>query len=59
MSTVLEDTDGCANQYRCNFYLMAMLSPLYGVITLCAMNAPGHGNDVAGGHNATDKQYLK
>ena len=45
-STVWEDTDGCANQYKCDFgiYLMNLLSSLYGIITDLSINAPGHGN---------------
>ena len=36
-----------------------MLSSWYGIIIDSAINAPGHGNNVVDGMNATDKRYLK
>ena len=61
MSTVWEDTDGCAKKYRCalTIYLMTVLSSSYGIIMDHAMNPPGHGKNVVDGLNATDKHYLK
>ena len=61
MSTVWEDTDGCANQYRCALaiYFMAVLSSLYGIITYHAINSPGHGKNAVDILNATVKRYLK
>ena len=61
MSTVWEDTDGLAKKYRCylTIYLMNVLSSSYGIIMDQAMNAPGHGNNVVDGLNATRKRYLK
>ena len=61
MSTVLEDTDRCAKQYRCALaiYLMTVFSSSYGIIMDRAINAPGHGNNVVDGLNTTDKRYLK
>ena len=61
MLTVWEDTDGCANKYRCALaiYLMTVLSSSYGIIINRAINAPVHGNDVVYGINATDKHYFK
>ena len=61
MSTDWEDTDGCAKQYSCALaiYLMTVLLSSYGIITDCAINAPGHGNNIVGELNATDKRYLK
>ena len=61
MSTLWEDTDGLAKKYRCylNIYLMNVLSSSYGIIMDQAMNAPGHGNNVVDGLNATRKRYLK
>ena len=40
MSTVLEETDGCAKQYRCALavYLMTVLSSSYGIIMDCSIN---------------------
>ena len=60
MSTVWEDTDGCANQYRCDLaiFLMTVLLTSYGIIIYRAMNAQGHGNNVVNEINATDKLYL-
>ena len=47
-STVLEGTDGCANQYRFNLtiHLMTILLSLYDIIMDHAINAPIHGNNV-------------
>ena len=48
MSTVWEDTDGCAKQYRCDLavYLMTVLSTSYGIIMNLIINIPVHGNNV-------------
>ena len=61
ISTVWEDTDGCVKQYRCalDIYLITVLSSSYGIITDLTINAPGHGNNVVDGLNATEKRYLK
>ena len=61
VSTVWEDTDGCAKQYRValSIYLMTVLSSSYGIIIHLSSNAPGHGNVVVDVLNATDKRYLK
>ena len=61
MSTAWEDTNGCANQYRCalNIYLMNVLSSSYGIIMDHAMNSSGHGKNVVDGINAMEKLYLK
>ena len=61
MSTFWEDTNACANQYRCalDIYSTTVLSSSYGIIMDREINAPGHGNNVADGINATDKIYLK
>ena len=61
MSTVLEDTAGCAKQYRCDLaiYLMTVLRYLYRKIMDRAINAPDHGNNSVDGLNATEKSYLK
>ena len=60
MSTVLEDTNGCAKQYRhvLDIYLITALSSSYGIIMDLATNTPGHGNNIVDGLNATDKRYL-
>ena len=56
MSTVWEDTGGCAKKYRCTLaiYLMTVLSSSYGIIIDRAINAPGHGNNFVDGLNATE-----
>ena len=61
ISTVWEDTDGCAKKYKCALaiYLMTVLSSSYGITTDCTINAPVHGNNVVYGLNATDTNYLK
>ena len=48
-------------QYICalEIYLMTFLSYSSGIIMDRAINAPGHGNNVFGGINATYKRYLK
>ena len=61
MSIAWDYNDGCVEQYRCVLavYLMTVLSSLYGIIMDCAINAQGHGNNVVGGLNETEKTYLK
>ena len=57
----MEDTDGCAKQYRSasSLYLMSAISMKYDVVIDRAIGAPGHGKDVVDGLNAVDKRYLK
>ena len=61
LSTVWEDTNGCANQYRCDLdiYLMTVLSYSYVIIMDSAISAPVRGNNSVGIINATGKRYLK
>ena len=61
MSTVWEETDGCTDQYMCDFavYLMTVLSSSYGIIMDRTINVPVHGNNVVDGINTMDKRYLK
>ena len=56
MSTVREDTYGCANQYRCDLaiYLMAVLPYSYGIIMYRAIYAPGRENNGVDGINSTE-----
>ena len=56
-STVLEDTDGCAKQYRCDIaiYLITVLSSIFGTITDHGINIPGHECFLVDGINATRK----
>ena len=60
ISTVWEDTDGCAKKYKCALaiYLMTVLSSSYGIIMYRKINAPGHENNIADGINAPNKCYL-
>ena len=61
MSTVWEDTDGCAKQCRCalSVCLMTVLSFLNVIIMCCEINAPGYGNNFVDRLNSTYKLYLK
>ena len=60
-STVWEDTGGCVKRYMCDLaiYLMPYLSSSYAIIIDCAINAPGHENNVFDRLNRTYKRYLK
>ena len=60
MSTVWEDTNGYAKQYRCalTIYIMTALSYSYGIIMDRSINAPGHVKNVFDVPNAKDKRYL-
>ena len=55
-----DQTDGCANQYRCSiaYYLMSYLSTSYQIILDRAVDTPGHGKDVVDGFNSVQKRYL-
>ena len=48
ISTVWEDTNGCAKEYMCalDIYLMSVLSYSYGIIIYRSINAKGHLNNV-------------
>ena len=61
MSTVWEETNGCANLYRwaLDIYLMGVLSYLYGIIMDSEINPTGHGNNVVDGITSTEMFYLK
>ena len=61
MSTLWEETDSFANQYKCDLdmYLMTVLSSSYGIIMDCEINAPGHVKNVVDRLNATENPYLK
>ena len=55
-----DQTDGCANEYRCSiaYYLMSYLSKSYQIFLDRAVDTQGHGKDVVGGFNAVQKRYL-
>ena len=60
LSTIWENTDGCAEQYRCAsaLYLMSVMSQTYSIIIDRGISAPGHGKEVVDGLNAVDKRYI-
>ena len=60
LSTIWENTDGCAEQYRCAsaLYLMSVMSQIYSIIIDRIISAPGHGKEVVDGLNAVDKRYI-
>ena len=60
MSTVWEDTNGFAKQYRCDLsiYLRTVLPSSYGFIMDCAINALGHRNNAFDGLNETERRFL-
>ena len=60
LSTIWENTDGCAEQYICAsaLYLMSVMSQTYSIIIDRGISAPRHGKEVMGGHNAVDKRYI-
>ena len=45
LGTVWENTDGCAEQYRCAspLYLISVMSQTYSIIIDRGISAPGHG----------------
>jgi hypothetical protein len=59
-ATILDDTDGCAKQYRSGtaLYLNTLLATTHGVIIDRAVGAPGHGKDEVDGLNAVDKRFI-
>ena len=60
LSTIWENTDGCAEQYRCAsaLYLMSFMSQCYSIIIDRGISAPGHGKEVVDGLNDVDKRYV-
>ena len=60
LSTIWENTDGCAEQYRCAsaLYLMSVMSQTYSIIIDWGISAPGHGKEVVDGLNAVDKRFI-
>ena len=60
LSTILENTDGCAEQYifASALYLMPVISQTYSLIIDRGISAPGHGKEVVDGLNAVDKRYI-
>ena len=64
MTTLLikrwENSDGCAEQYRCAsaLYLMSVMSQCYSVTIDRGISAPGHGKEVVDGLNYVDKHHI-
>ena len=60
MSTIWENTDGCAGQYRfaSSLYLMSVISQCYSIIIDQGISAPGHDKEVVYVLNAVDKHYI-
>ena len=60
LSTIWENTDGCAEQYRCAsaLYLMSVMSQFYSIIIDCGISVPEHGKEVVDALNAVDKRYI-
>jgi hypothetical protein len=57
---ILDDTDGCAKQYRSAtaLYLLSLIAVTYRIAYDRAIGAPGHGKDEVDGLNAVDKRYI-
>jgi hypothetical protein len=57
---ILDDTDGCAKQYRSAtaLYLLSLIAVTYRIVYDRAIGAPGHGKDEVDGLNAVDKRYI-
>ena len=60
LSTILENTDGCDEQFICAsaLYLMSVVSQYNSNIIDKSKSAPGHGKEVVDGINAVDKRYI-
>ena len=60
LSTIWENTDGCAEKYRCAsaLYLMSVISQTNSLIIDRVIIAPGHVKEVVDGLNAVDKRYI-
>ena len=55
-----ENTDGCAEQYRCAsaLYLVSVLSQCYSIIIDLSISAPVHGKEVVDVIYSIDKRYM-
>ena len=55
--TMWDQTDGCANKYRCSiaYYLMSFLSKSYQIVLDRDVATTGHGNDEEDGFNDVNK----
>ena len=60
LSTIWENTDGCAEQYICAsaLYLMSVLSQRHSIIMDRGISAPVHVKEVVDGLNSIDKHFM-
>ena len=60
LSTIWENNDGCAEQYRCAtaLNLMSVLSQRHSIIFDRGISAPGHGKYLVDGINVIDNLYI-
>ena len=60
LSTIWENTDGCAEQYRCAsaLYLMSVFYQCHSIIIYWGISTPGNGKEVFDGLNFIDKRYI-
>ena len=60
MSKIWENTDGCAEQYRCAsaLYLMSVMSRCYSIIIDRGISVPRHVKEVVDGLNDFYKRYI-
>ena len=60
ISTIWGNKNGCADQFHCAtaLYLISIFAHTYNIIIDHVVGAPGHGREVAGGFNATEKRVL-
>ena len=60
ISTIWENTDGWAEQYRCAsaLYLMSVMSQFYSIIIDHDISAPVHGKQFVDGTNVIYKRYI-
>ena len=60
LSTMRENTDGCAEQYRyaTALYIMSVLSQGHSIIFNWGISEPGYVKEVIDGLNAIDKRFM-
>ena len=60
LSTIWENADGFADQYRCAtaLYLMLVLSQRHSIMFDQGISAPGNDKEVVDGINYIDKRYM-
>ena len=60
LSTVWENKDSCANNYRCvtTLYLLSILLQLFNIIIYHGISASGNDIDIVYGLNCTEKRFI-